>query len=307
LPAQQARITSLALLELKQLVYLLNESRYILAVGQRSAGRLKHSLLKVSASVALPAKNAVASRKFLFKPLVMPLKNSFWQHFLLSNYVICFGAGLFQWDSAIEELDGVHFKMALSQGFLIGLTYFAFQHKFFQSESWFKRILYLAPVSLYLVAYQKALPFLWFWLLLMLQVGLLLTYQNGPKWRKIPGLKNMLIAAMWFIQLHLIPGLAGSVNLLFTPFFIFYLALSIQVDIEDIEEDAGQIKTLAGLLGKNAASYLVIFLLTLFAFIIGLPWVWIMLALIVIQREFTLPKRSYDSLLFFLGLYFLLR
>jgi hypothetical protein len=237
----------------------------------------------------------------------MPLKNSFWQHFLLSIYVICFGAGLFQWDSAIEELDGVHFKMALSQGFLIGLTYFAFQHKFFQSESWFKRILYLAPVSLYLVAYQKALPFLWFWLLLMLQVGLLLTYQNGPKWRKIPGLKNMLIAAMWFIQLHLIPGLAGSVNLLFTPFFIFYLALSIQVDIEDIEEDAGQIKTLAGLLGKNAASYLVIFLLTLFAFIIGLPWVWIMLALIVIQREFTLPKRSYDSLLFFLGLYFLLR
>jgi hypothetical protein len=32
-----------------------------------------------------------------------------------------------------------------------------------------------------------------------------------------------------------------------------------------------------------------------------------MLALIVLQREFTLPKRSYDSLLFFLGLYFLLR
>jgi 4-hydroxybenzoate polyprenyltransferase len=91
------------------------------------------------------------------------------------------------------------------------------------------------------------------------------------------------------------------------PFFIFYLALSIQVDIEDIEEDAGDIKTLAGHLGKETATYLVIFLLTLFAFIMGLPWVWIMLALIVLQREFTLPKRSYDSLLFFLGLYFLLR
>jgi hypothetical protein len=237
----------------------------------------------------------------------MPLKNSFWQHFLLSIYVICFGAGIFQWGSAFEELDGVHFKMALSQGFLIGMTYYAFQHKFFQHESWFKRVHCLAPVALYLEAYQKALPFLWFWLLLLLQVGLLLTYQKVLSWRKIPGLKNMLIAAMWFIQLNLIPGLAGSGNLLFMPFFIFYLALSIQVDIEDIEEDAGDIKTLAGLLGKETATYLVIFLLTLFAFIMGLPWVWIMLALIVLQREFTLPKRSYDSLLFFLGLYFLLR
>ncbi|MFM7006064.1 MAG: hypothetical protein ACKOWX_02305 [Flavobacteriales bacterium] len=235
------------------------------------------------------------------------MKNSFWQHFLLSIYVICLGTGLFRWGHAMQDVDSAHFKMALAQGFLIGMAYYAFQHKFFQSESWFKRIHYLAPVALYLEAYQKALPFLWFWSLLLLQVILLLSYQKVLNWRKIPGLKNLLIAAMWFVQLNLIPGLAGSGNLLFTPFFIFYLALSIQVDIEDIEEDAGQIKTLAGLLGKETSAYLVIFLLTLFAFIMGLPWVWIMVALIVLQREFHLPKRSYDSLLFFLGLYFLLR
>jgi 4-hydroxybenzoate polyprenyltransferase len=112
---------------------------------------------------------------------------------------------------------------------------------------------------------------------------------------------------MWFIQLNVIPGLAGHASLIFIPFFVFYLALSIQVDIEDIAEDAGKIKTLASLLGKETAGYLVIFLLTLFAFLIGLPWVWIMLALIVLQREFNLPKRSYDALLLLLGLYFLLR
>ena len=237
----------------------------------------------------------------------MRLKNSFWQHFLLSIYVICFGAGLFQWGQIHHEFSNQNFTKALFQGVLIGYIYFGFQTKLYQRTGLLHKVHFLVPITLYLMAYQAVLPFLWFWLLLLLQVILLLSYQNVLNWRKIPGLKNILIAAMWFVQLNLIPGIAGSDNLLFTPFFIFYLALSIQVDIEDIKEDTGNIKTLAALLGKDAASYLVIFLLTLFAFIIGLPWVWIMLALIVIQREFNLPKRSYDSLLFFLGLYFLLR
>jgi hypothetical protein len=143
--------------------------------------------------------------------------------------------------------------------------------------------------------------------LLLLQFILIVTYEEWIVWRRIPVLKNLLIAAMWFIQLNVIPGLAGHASLIYIPFFVFYLALSIQVDIEDIAEDAGKIKTLASLLGKETAGYLVIFLLTLFAFLIGLPWVWIMLALIVLQREFNLPKGSYDALLFLLGLYFLLR
>lgn len=238
----------------------------------------------------------------------MQLKNSFWQQIFLSVYVICFGAGLFQWGQIHDDFDNQNFTKALFQGILVGYVYFGFQTKLHWRTGWLDKVHFLVPIALYLMTYQAVLPFLWFWTLLLLQLLLLLTYDNSSvAWRRIPILKNMLIATMWFIQLNLIPALAGADNLAFAPFFIFYLALSIQVDIEDIEEDTGKIKTLAALLGKDAASYLVVFLLSLFAFIIGLPWVWILLGFLVIKREFTLPKRSYDALLFVLGLYFLLR
>jgi hypothetical protein len=237
----------------------------------------------------------------------MPLKNSFWSYLLLAAYVICFSAGLFSWGSSVAEFEHDYLQKALGQGWLIALVYLGLQTKFYLNTSWLHKIHFFAPVALYLEAYQSALPFLWFWSLLLLQIILIVTYEEWIVWRRIPVLKNLLIAAMWFIQLNVIPGLAGHASLIFIPFFIFYLALSIQVDIEDIAEDAGKIKTLASLLGKETAGYLVIFLLTLFAFLIGLPWVWIMLALIVLQREFNLPKGSYDALLFLLGLYFLLR
>ena len=237
----------------------------------------------------------------------MPLKNSFWSYLLLAAYAICFSAGLFSWGSSVDEFQHEYLQKALGQGWLIALVYLGLQTKFYLNTNWLHKIHFLAPVALYLEAYQSALPFLWFWSLLLLQFILIVTYEEWIVWRRIPVLKNLLIAAMWFIQLNVIPGLAGHASLIYIPFFVFYLALSIQVDIEDIAEDAGKIKTLASLLGKETAGYLVIFLLTLFAFLIGLPWVWIMLALIVLQREFNLPKRSYDALLFLLGLYFLLR
>lgn len=237
----------------------------------------------------------------------MLLKNSFWYHLLLAIYVVCYCAGIYQWSSPSSTFDHENFPKAMGQGFLIGIVYFGLQTKYFQNASWLHRIHFLAPVALYLQAYESALPFLWFWLLLLLQFIFVLTYEWGISWRRIPILKNVLIAAMWFVQLNVIPALAGAPNLFYLPFFILYLALSIQVDIEDIEEDTGKIKTLAGFLGKETAGYVVIFLLSLFSFLLGLPWVWIMLALIVVQREFRLPKGSYDALLFLLGLYFLLR
>jgi hypothetical protein len=237
----------------------------------------------------------------------MSLKNSFWSYLLLAAYVICLSAGLFSWGSSTAEFEQEYLQKALGQGWLIALVYLGLQTKFYLNTNWLHKIHFFAPVALYLEAYQAALPYLWFWSLLLLQFILIVTYEEWIVWRRIPVLKNLLIAAMWFIQLNVIPGLAGHTSLIFIPFFIFYLALSIQVDIEDIDEDAGKIKTLASLLGKETAGYLVIFLLTCFAFFIALPWVWIMLALIVLQREFPLPKRSYDALLFLLGLYFLLR
>jgi len=237
----------------------------------------------------------------------MLLKNRIWYHLFLAFSVVCYSNGLYAWSGFSTEFLNDNFPKAVGQGFLIAMAYFAIKDRNFVTANWLHRIHFLAPLALYLEAYQSVLPYLWFWSLLFVQLILVVCYEWGIAWRKIPVLKNLLIAAMWFVQLNLIPALDGASNLLYFPFFLFYLALSIQGDIEDIAEDAGQIKTLASLLGKENASYLVIFLLTSFSFLLGLPWVWIMVVLIVIQREFKVPKGGYDSLLFLLGLYFLLR
>lgn len=237
----------------------------------------------------------------------MRLTYNYWYFLFLTFSVVCFSSGLYQWNGNEAIWEHHNFIKAAAHGFVIGLVYLIKGDKYLLEASWLHKIHFLAPVAFYLEAYESSLPFLWFWSLLLLQFLLLVTYEWGLNWRRIPLLKNLLIAAMWFVQLHLIPALAGASGLLYLPFFLFYLALSIQVDIEDIEVDAGKIKTFAGLIGKENAGYIVLFLLTFFSFLIGLPWVWIMIALIVLQREFKLPKKSYDGLLFILGLYFLLR
>lgn len=238
----------------------------------------------------------------------MQLKTSFLRNILLAIFVTCYGYGLFNWSNPHYHLENGQFLQALAQGVLIGQVYFWVQTKFYKSLGFLHFAHWIGyPLVFYIEVYKDVFMDLRFWNLFIIQGILVLSYEQVINWRRIPLLKNLLIAAMWFIQLNVIPGLAGHTSLIFAPFFIFYLALSIQVDIEDIEEDAGKIKTLASLLGRETASYLVVFLLTLFAFFIGLPWVWIMLALIVLQHEFRLPKGSYDALLFVLGLYFLLR
>jgi hypothetical protein len=237
----------------------------------------------------------------------MLLKNKYWYSLLLTFSVACYSAGLYQWSGNTDIWEHQDFLKAVSHGFIIGLIYFTIGNNHVLESSWLHKIHFLAPVAFYLKAYQSSLPFLWFWSLLLLQFIFLVTYEWGIAWRRIPIVKNLLIAAMWFVQLNFIPALAGAAGLLYFPFFLFYLALSIQVDIEDIEVDSGKIKTFASLVGRVNAGYVVLFLLTLFSFLIGLPWVWIMIVLIVIQREISLPKNSYDSLLFLLGLYFLLR
>lgn len=234
----------------------------------------------------------------------MPLKSSLFRNMLLALFVAIYSLGLFVYSNGHKALNTHQVLQALVNGLVVGQVYF-----WMQSVN-YKRIqvaLGLLSAVLYLLAYQAILPFLWFWAFLLLQVLLTSQYEKGLKWRYVPFLKNLLIPALWFVQLNLIPGLSGNWSMLYLPFFIFYLALSIQVDIEDIEADQGKIKTLAGLLGKESAAYVVLFLLTLFSFLMGLPWIWIMLLLLVVRRELRLPKGSYDALLLALGVYFLLR
>jgi hypothetical protein len=237
----------------------------------------------------------------------MPLKSSYLRNFLLAFYVLCYSAGLFHWARDIDQFDFELLPKAVAHGLLIGLVYFGFQTKEMPRLKGSYLLLLAFVVAFYLFAYQSSLAYLWFWSLLLLQLVLLITYLRGLAWRRIALLKNLLIATMWFIQLNLIPAFAGNAILAYLPFFIFYLALSIQVDAEDIEEDSGEIRTLASKMGQGTTAYVVIFLLAFFAYLMGLPFVWILLGLLILKRETFLPKRSYDALLLVLGVYFLLR
>ena len=144
-----------------------------------------------------------------------------------------------------------------------------------------------------------------FWLMLLLLFILALTYEQFIKWRKIPYLKTFLIPILWFVFLNLIPSMLGSIGSISPLFLVLYFALSLQADREDLDQDKGQIKTIASLLGARTSGYLVIFLIALSAYLLLIPLTEILILLVVMNRERFLPKRSFDSLLFLLGLYFL--
>ena len=125
----------------------------------------------------------------------MPLKSSFWSYLLLAVYVICYSAGLFSWGSSFPEFEQETLQKAIGQGWLIALVYLGLQTKFYLNANWLHKLHFLAPVALYLETYQSALPFLLFWSLLLLQFILIVTYEEWIVWRRIPVLKNLLIAA----------------------------------------------------------------------------------------------------------------
>jgi 4-hydroxybenzoate polyprenyltransferase len=97
----------------------------------------------------------------------------------------------------------------------------------------------------------------------------------------------------------------GSIGSISPLFLVLYFALSLQADREDLDQDKGQIKTIASLLGARTSGYLVIFLIALSAYLLLIPLTETLILLVVMNRERFLPKRSFDSLLFLLGLYFL--
>jgi hypothetical protein len=234
----------------------------------------------------------------------MPLRNSLLRNSLLAVFVAVYCLGLLVYSNGPKGLTYHQVFAASTNGLLVGQVYFWMQ---FAQYKRFQLIFLIFSSALYIWAYQALLPFVWFWLFLLLQLVLASQYERGAKWRQIPLLKNVLIPCMWFIQLNFIPAMLGSWNLFNAAFLVFYLALSLQADLEDIDEDSGKITTLVGLLGAKQAGFLIVFLFSFASFLLGLPWVWIMLALLVMRRELHLPKRSYDALLLVLGIYFLLR
>lgn len=220
---------------------------------------------------------------------------------MLAVFVAVYSLGLLvkpqglQWDTLL-------LIKALAQGLLIGQFYFWLHER---PSKYLQIILFSLTGIFYLWAYQGLWSFVFFWILLVFLFLLAFNYENGLKWRKIPYLKNFLIPVLWFIFLNILPGMSGAFSTSSAIYILFYFALSLQADREDLDQDNGQIKTIAGLLGTRTSGYVVIFILALCAYLLLLPLTETLILLVVMNREQFFPKRSFDSLLLLLGLYFL--
>ncbi len=225
-----------------------------------------------------------------------------WRNILLAVYVAVYSLGLISETQAISWSSHLFFMRALAQGLLIGQFYYWLHQR--PSKYWQIILLSLTAIY-YLWLYQALWSYVFFWLLLLLLFILALTYEQFIKWRKTPNLKTFLIPILWFVFLNLIPSMLGSLGSISPLFLVLYFALSLQADREDLDQDKGQIKTIASLLGARTSGYLVIFLIALSAYLFLIPLTETLILLVVMNRERFLPKRSFDSLLLLLGLYFL--
>lgn len=226
------------------------------------------------------------------------------RNILLAVFVAVYSLGLISQTQGIAWSSQLFFMQAMAQGLLIGQFYYWLHER--PSKS-LQIILFSLTGIFYLWAFQGLWSFVFFWLILLLLSLLAFNYENGLKWRKIPYLKNFLIPVLWFIFLNIIPGISGAFPTSSSIYILFYFALSLQADREDLYQDDGQIKTIAGLLGTKTSGYVVIFMLALSAYLLLLPLTETLILLVVMNREQFFPKRSFDSLLFLLGLYFLFR
>jgi len=227
----------------------------------------------------------------------------FWRNALLAVFVAVFSLGLL----APQGFFGLHsfiIQLALVHGLFLGQFYYWLH----QRPAKFWQIFFMSMTAIYyLWLYHALWSYVFFWVLLSLLIVLALSYNTGLRWRTIPYLKTFLIPVLWFFFLNVIPTMLGSVGSMSPFFFIFYFALSLQADREDLALDEGKIITLAGKLGYKTTGFVVVFLLALCAYMFLIPLLWAMIPLVIMNREQFFPKRSFDSLLFLLGLYFLFR
>lgn len=167
-------------------------------------------------------------------------------------------------------------------------------------------------------------PFSWTFAAYTCLAFLVLTYEKGLKWRKIPFLKPILISVCWFTLGIAIPKYALYGQLLSKDFLqlILFFVLALVEDLEDMQKDQGHIKTIPLFLSKGATEVLiVIFLVSYFALcnliqpfsehleikmlsiaLIFCPWIfWYYL-----KNSQNINHRYFDFILFLIGLLHLL-
>ena len=106
-------------------------------------------------------------------------------------------------------------------------------------------------------------PFSWTFATYICLALLVLTYEKGLKWRKIPFLKPIIISVCWFTLGIAIPKYTLYGQLLFKDFLqlILFFALALVEDLEDMPKDQGHIKTIPLFLSKGTTEVLIVILL----------------------------------------------
>jgi hypothetical protein len=127
-----------------------------------------------------------------------------------------------------------------------------------------------------------------FWIKQWVEFGVALVslaFYHAFSFRKIPLVKNLLIALVWTLVAVYVPN--GS-NLVL-PFFLIFLSLSIQSDIKDLERD--DFSTFAKILGRKASIVVVNFLIVVSLLIFNLLNHLTVLQCLIVFFSFTLLQK----------------
>jgi hypothetical protein len=172
------------------------------------------------------------------------ISSSFKNNVLLSVFAFVFSLGI---------LSKAHWPYAI----LFSLSIFAsYQWLYERKNHWG----YLVLAGLAGIGYSVLLsPFSWAFVIYLVLGLLVLTYEKGIKWRKIPFLKPIFISICWFTLGIGIPKFAlyGHIPNQDFSHILLFLVLAIVEDLEDRAVDEGHIKTIPLYLSKSTTDALI--------------------------------------------------
>lgn len=176
------------------------------------------------------------------------ISSSLKNNVLLTIFAFVFSLGI---------LSTAHWQYAV----LFSLSIFAaYQWLFERKNHW----IYLVLAGLISVCYALLLsPSSWSFAVYLFLGILVLSYEKGIKWRKIPFVKPIFISICWFTLGIGIPKFAlyGQIPNEDFLHIILFMILAIVEDLEDKSVDDGHIKTIPLYLTKSVTEALIIFLL----------------------------------------------
>lgn len=176
------------------------------------------------------------------------ISSSLKNNVLLTIFALVFSLGI---------LSTAHWQYAV----LFSLSIFAaYQWLFERKNHW----IYLVLAGLISVCYALLLsPISWSFAVYLFLGILVLSYEKGIKWRKIPFVKPIFISICWFTLGIGIPKFAlyGQIPNEDFLHIILFMILAIVEDLEDKSADDGHIKTIPLYLTKSVTEALIIFLL----------------------------------------------